>query len=65
MAAAGYGDLGDEGVGEAAQRGGVPEPPAWFRNLEADSDVEVQLKGERCTAPGPRRRRQKRSRQYE
>jgi deazaflavin-dependent oxidoreductase (nitroreductase family) len=31
-----------------ASKGGAPAPPAWFLNLEADSDaVEVQVKGDR------------------
>jgi deazaflavin-dependent oxidoreductase (nitroreductase family) len=33
-----------------ASKGGAPEAPAWFRNLEADPDVEVQIKGERFRA---------------
>jgi deazaflavin-dependent oxidoreductase (nitroreductase family) len=33
-----------------ASKGGAPEPPAWFRNLEANPEVEVQVKGERFTA---------------
>ena len=27
-----------------ASKGGAPEPPEWFRNLEADPDVTVQIK---------------------
>jgi deazaflavin-dependent oxidoreductase (nitroreductase family) len=30
-----------------ASKGGAPEPPAWFLNLEADPDVEIQIKGDR------------------
>ena len=33
-----------------ASRGGDDRPPAWFLNLEADPDVEVQIKGERFRA---------------
>jgi deazaflavin-dependent oxidoreductase (nitroreductase family) len=34
-----------------ASKGGAPAPPAWFLNLEADSDaVEVQVKGDRFKA---------------
>ncbi len=33
-----------------ASKGGSPEPPDWFRNLEADPDVTVQIKGERFPA---------------
>jgi deazaflavin-dependent oxidoreductase (nitroreductase family) len=27
-----------------ASKGGAPEPPAWYRNLEKDPDVEVQVR---------------------
>jgi deazaflavin-dependent oxidoreductase (nitroreductase family) len=33
-----------------ASKGGAPEPPAWFRNLDADPEVEVQIKGDRFRA---------------
>jgi len=33
-----------------ASKGGAPEPPAWFRNLQEDPDVQVQIKGERFPA---------------
>lgn len=33
-----------------ASKGGAPDPPAWFLNLEADPEVEVQIKGERFRA---------------
>jgi deazaflavin-dependent oxidoreductase (nitroreductase family) len=29
-----------------ASKGGAPEPPDWFQNLEANPDVTVQIKGE-------------------
>jgi deazaflavin-dependent oxidoreductase (nitroreductase family) len=33
-----------------ASKGGAPEPPAWYLNLQADPEVQVQVKGERFTA---------------
>jgi deazaflavin-dependent oxidoreductase (nitroreductase family) len=30
-----------------ASRGGTDLPPGWFLNLEAEPDVEIQVKGER------------------
>ncbi|WP_432491523.1 nitroreductase family deazaflavin-dependent oxidoreductase [Kineococcus auxinigenes] len=33
-----------------ASNGGTDAPPAWFLNLQADPDVEVQVKGERFRA---------------
>ena len=33
-----------------ASKGGADEPPAWFLNLEAEPNVEVQIKGERFRA---------------
>ena len=33
-----------------ASKGGAPEPPAWFVNLEANPEVQVQVKGERFPA---------------
>jgi deazaflavin-dependent oxidoreductase (nitroreductase family) len=34
-----------------ASKGGAPQPPAWFLNLEADPDaVEVHVKGDRFKA---------------
>jgi deazaflavin-dependent oxidoreductase (nitroreductase family) len=33
-----------------ASKGGAPEPPDWFRNIEADPTVTVQIKGERFLA---------------
>jgi deazaflavin-dependent oxidoreductase (nitroreductase family) len=29
-----------------ASKGGAPEPPAWYVNLQADPEVTVQIKGE-------------------
>lgn len=33
-----------------ASKGGADEPPLWFRNLEANPDVEVQVKADRFAA---------------
>jgi deazaflavin-dependent oxidoreductase (nitroreductase family) len=33
-----------------ASKGGAPKPPAWYLNLEADPEVEVQVKGDRFKA---------------
>jgi deazaflavin-dependent oxidoreductase (nitroreductase family) len=33
-----------------ASKGGADEPPAWYLNLEADPDVDVQVKGDRFKA---------------
>lgn len=33
-----------------ASKGGAPEPPAWYVNLEADPSVEVQVGAERFKA---------------
>jgi deazaflavin-dependent oxidoreductase (nitroreductase family) len=33
-----------------ASKGGTDAPPAWFVNLQADPDVEVQIKGDRFAA---------------
>jgi deazaflavin-dependent oxidoreductase (nitroreductase family) len=29
-----------------ASKGGAPDDPAWYKNLEADPDVEIQVKDE-------------------
>jgi deazaflavin-dependent oxidoreductase (nitroreductase family) len=29
-----------------ASKGGAPEPPEWYRNLQEDPDVEVQIRGD-------------------
>ncbi len=34
-----------------ASKGGSDEPPAWYRNLSDDPDVEVQVEGDRFRAP--------------
>ncbi len=33
-----------------ASKGGADEPPAWYLNLEADPEVDVQVKGDRFRA---------------
>ncbi len=33
-----------------ASKGGADEPPAWYLNLEADPEVEVQVLGDRFAA---------------
>jgi deazaflavin-dependent oxidoreductase (nitroreductase family) len=33
-----------------ASKGGTDAPPAWYLNLEADPEVEVQVKGDRFKA---------------
>lgn len=44
-----YRDYGDDYL-IVASKGGAPEAPEWFRNLEADPEVDVQIKGERFRA---------------
>jgi deazaflavin-dependent oxidoreductase (nitroreductase family) len=33
-----------------ASKGGAPESPDWYRNLEADPEVQVQVKGDKFRA---------------
>jgi deazaflavin-dependent oxidoreductase (nitroreductase family) len=33
-----------------ASKGGADAPPAWFLNIEADPDVQVQIKGDKFAA---------------
>jgi deazaflavin-dependent oxidoreductase (nitroreductase family) len=33
-----------------ASKGGAPEPPAWYLNLQANPEVGVQVKGDKFTA---------------
>ena len=33
-----------------ASKGGADAPPAWYLNLEANPEVQVQIKGDRFTA---------------
>jgi deazaflavin-dependent oxidoreductase (nitroreductase family) len=44
-----YGDSGDAFT-IVASKGGSDEPPAWYLNLTAEPDVEVQVKGDRFKA---------------
>jgi deazaflavin-dependent oxidoreductase (nitroreductase family) len=44
-----YGPDGDNFV-VVASKGGAPEHPAWYQNLAADPDVEVQVRGDRFPA---------------
>jgi deazaflavin-dependent oxidoreductase (nitroreductase family) len=41
-----YGDA----VLVVASNGGADAPPLWYRNLEANPEVQVQIKGDRYTA---------------
>jgi deazaflavin-dependent oxidoreductase (nitroreductase family) len=44
-----YGRHGDDYL-VVASKGGAPEHPAWYRNLQANPDVEVQVGPERFKA---------------
>ena len=44
-----YGQRGDDYL-VVASKGGAPDPPAWYLNLEANPEVQVQVKGDRFTA---------------
>ncbi len=44
-----YGRGGDAYL-VVASKGGAPNPPGWFLNLEANPEVEVQVKGDRFKA---------------
>lgn len=44
-----YGRHGDDHL-VVASKGGADQPPAWYLNLEADPEVEVQVKGDRFAA---------------
>jgi deazaflavin-dependent oxidoreductase (nitroreductase family) len=44
-----YRDYGDKYL-IVASKGGSDRPPTWLLNIEADPDVEVQIKGERFAA---------------
>ena len=44
-----YGRSGDD-VLLVASDGGAPEPPSWFKNLEADPEVGVQILGDKFKA---------------
>jgi deazaflavin-dependent oxidoreductase (nitroreductase family) len=44
-----YGTHGDDYL-LVASKGGAPEHPAWYLNLSANPEVEVQVRGERFHA---------------
>ena len=44
-----YGRHGDDYL-VVASKGGAPEPPAWYRNLSDDPNVQVQVKADRFPA---------------
>ena len=44
-----YGTSGDDYL-IVASKGGADAPPAWYLNLQANPEVEVQVWGERFTA---------------
>ena len=44
-----YGRHGDDFL-VVASKGGAPDHPAWYRNIEADPHVTVQVKGDRFAA---------------
>src|SRR3954453_2007676 len=44
-----YGRHGDDYL-VVASKGGAPQHPAWYLNLEANPEVEIQVKGEKMPA---------------
>lgn len=44
-----YRPYGDD-VLVVASNGGADQPPLWYRNIEANPEVQVQVKGDRYTA---------------
>ena len=44
-----YGRQGNDYL-VVASRGGAPQHPAWYLNLEANPEVEVQVKGDKMRA---------------
>jgi deazaflavin-dependent oxidoreductase (nitroreductase family) len=44
-----YGRHGDDYM-VVASKGGAPQHPAWYLNLEANPEVEFQVKGDKMTA---------------
>ncbi len=44
-----YGTAGDDYL-VVASKGGADEPPAWYLNLEAHPEVDVQVRGDRFHA---------------
>jgi deazaflavin-dependent oxidoreductase (nitroreductase family) len=45
-----YREYGGDAYTIIASKGGADEPPQWYRNLQADPNVEVQVWGDRFTA---------------
>jgi deazaflavin-dependent oxidoreductase (nitroreductase family) len=45
-----YAPHGEDAHTVIASKGGSDEPPAWYLNLVADPEVEVQVKGDRFKA---------------
>jgi deazaflavin-dependent oxidoreductase (nitroreductase family) len=56
-----YGEHGDDYL-LVASKGGAPQHPAWYLNLEANPEVEIQVKGDKMRArartAGPEERRE-------
>jgi deazaflavin-dependent oxidoreductase (nitroreductase family) len=44
-----YGRHGDDYL-VVASKGGAPQHPAWYLNLEANPEVEIQVKGQKMPA---------------
>ena len=44
-----YGRHGDDYL-VVASKGGSPKPPAWYLNLDASPEVEIQVKGDKMRA---------------
>jgi deazaflavin-dependent oxidoreductase (nitroreductase family) len=44
-----YGTAGDDYL-VVASKGGADQPPAWYLNLQAQPEVDVQVKGDRFRA---------------
>lgn len=40
-------ESGDDGYLIVASKGGDPNPPEWYLNLEADPDIEIQVRDEK------------------
>lgn len=55
----------DEDYIVVASRGGSDEPPAWYVNLEADPEVEVQVLGDRFRARARTASAEERDRMWE
>lgn len=45
-----YAPWGEDAYLVVASKGGADDPPAWFLNLQADPEVEVQVRAERFKA---------------